>query len=82
MIETWLFIVEIFKLIALFATFPAQMTWRLIATGTGFSAFLCVGIIISVYGGMITALIRGAVWLAVGRPPPRRRRQRWRCTSR
>lgn len=74
MADTLLVIIEILKVIALMALFPAQIAWSLISTGKGFHIFLGVSMIVVVYGGLFTAIWRGAHRLIFG--PPRRPRRR------
>ena len=80
MIETWLFFVEILKLIVLFALFPAQIAWGLITTSPRPSALIGVGIFIGVYGGLAVALDRGVRWLVAGHLATRRNRRRRRVS--
>lgn len=74
-------LIELLKIALMFAIFPAQLAWGLIITGNGFRIFLGIGMIIAVYGGLITAVVRGIIWLIAGRKvaPARRQSRRRRA---
>lgn len=82
--DTWLIILELLKVILLLALFPAQIAWPMLTSGHALKMLLGVGIIIGVYGGLITAVVRGLRGLIIGQvlQRPRARRRRTRSRSR